>query len=316
MLSPKKWRIGTKKMRVVEWVKEFALVVEPPFTIRQIFYQLLEEDKRQPDKKFLTGKTKKSYDNLDAILTEARRDGLLPISWFDDEERTTTGRAYHSIETGDSFYESAVGIYEGAQKRFTDSWDEYVFHRWEGQPNYVEVWFEKRALAKQFERATKKLGVLCQVCRGTSSLTSIYLGAARFQRAKRRGVSPLLLYFGDLDPTGWFNPKWIRRDMEMTFGVKEIEYVRCAVTLEQVEKLGLITKEANRRDSRYPKYVNEVGDLQADLEAIHPNTLTEIIEESVARFFDEEIYKQQKKDQEKIQDNLRERIEEYLSQND
>lgn len=301
----RKWRVGTKKLQFVNWVHNFSKLVEPPFTVRQVFYQLLAE-------KILTKKTKKSYDYLDDVLTDARRDKLIPIEWFEDEDRVPSGDVYFSVIDSGEFFKQNVESYEGALDRFKDSGNNYFYHRWEGQPNYVEVWYEKRALTKQFERAVKGLGVLLQVCRGTSSFTAIWQGSIRFQNALERGVCPLLLYFGDMDPTGWSNLRWIQRELESTFNVVGVKYIRCAVTLEQISGLGLVTKEANRRDSRYPLYKQNVGDIQADLEAIHPNVLRDIIQESVGLVFDEVIYQEKQKELGEIRSSLQEQIEEYL----
>lgn len=102
-------------------------------TLRQLYYQFVSRD--------LIPNKQSEYKRLGAIVSEARRAGL--IDWDAIVDRT---RNLQQLGTWDS---PAEVLEEDAR------W--FRYDRWESQPYYVEVWFEKDALMGVFKRADEAM---------------------------------------------------------------------------------------------------------------------------------------------------------------
>ena len=176
----------------------------------------------------------------------------------------------------------------------------YTVPRWHKQPNYVEVWIEKQALADTFSSFLKGRDVRIVVNRGYSSWSFLYENCMRLLDIESSGKEIHLLYFGDFDPSG--------DDMEdhldnglLHFGLGEIEFQRIAVTEEQIEEFNLPpmpkskeTIEKVNHDTRKDGFIKKYGKLYVveldALLAIRPDEFKSIVQESVDQFFDEGIY--------------------------
>ena len=90
----------------------------------------------------------------------------------------------------------------------------------------------------------------------------------RFQEADETGKKPIIIYFGDYDPSGEDIPRSIR-DNIISFGV-DIEVKRVALMKEQVMKWKLPPAPAKKSDSRT---ANWDGLVQVELDAAKPEKL-------------------------------------------
>ena len=117
-----------------------------------------------------------------------------------------------------------------------------------------------------------------------------------FDQKKKFGKRPVLLYMGDLDPSGVSIPRTLVRDMADYHHV-EVELVRVALNLEQIEEYDLpdSTLDAKQKDPNYQAWLEEFGPNQRpyELDSMHPAQLTEVIERALTDVFDMDLYNQE-----------------------
>ena len=145
-------------------------------TLRQIYYQFVSRD--------LIANKVQEYKRLGGIISDARLAGM--IDWKSIEDRTR--------ELKDQpHWGSPAEIMDAAAQGF-------ALDKWEAQPNRIEVWIEKEALAGVFERVCKELDIPFFCCRGYTSQSEMWVGAMRLRAHSIRGQLPVILHFGDHDP--------------------------------------------------------------------------------------------------------------------
>ncbi|MBI4439012.1 hypothetical protein HY640_03725 [Candidatus Woesearchaeota archaeon] len=116
----------------------------------------------------------------------------------------------------------------------------------------------------------KLFGVNVLILRGFGSLSAI---TRALKRAIARGIK-LILYIGDWDPSGLEIEEVCRRETG-------IEFKRVMVTKEQATKLKLIPMPANRRDSRWKKFVQKHGNKVWEVESLRPRTFRKLLEQAL-----------------------------------
>ncbi|SHH63112.1 hypothetical protein [Desulfofustis glycolicus] len=157
------------------------------------------------------------------------------------------------------------------------------------QENYVELWCEKDALARIFERVGLPYCVKIFPCKGHPSATTIKDYADRAQAALWREQTPIIVYGGDLDPSGWQIPVSICDRLARDHGVS-VELDRFALNPEQVYQYRLPHNPDALKwtDPNAAKYVKLYGRLAVELDALHPATLEKEIKAALARHLDVE----------------------------
>lgn len=108
-----------------------------------------------------------------------------------------------------------------------------------------------------------------------------------------------VLYYGDYDPTGLRMVKNLKRDLEE----RNIGFEHVAITKEQIEVFGLehlknpdpeVEAKLNRdpnKDSFKAENNNQLFQIEVDaLNALKPEDFVTLLEDSVDRYFDEDIY--------------------------
>jgi hypothetical protein len=142
---------------------------------------------------------------------------------------------------------------------------------WVTQPTYLEVWLEKDALSGIFEDALSPYGVTLNVGRGYDGWASIHNAAERYLRAEATGRAVTVLYFGDLDPSGEDMVRSLRERLE--FFECRPEVVKCALTLQDMERYDLPPNCAKHTDTRREAFVATFGNLSVELDALPPDVL-------------------------------------------
>jgi len=135
----------------------------------------------------------------------------------------------------------------------------------------VEIWVEKGSIRNFIAPLAAKYRLGVQVLRGFGSL-SMYRKA--FERARKRSVK-LVLYIGDFDPSGLLIEKVAQEEMDHRLG---INFVRLALTMEQIKRFKPPSRPVNMKDSRAKEYIEKYGDRCWEVEAIRPRTLYRLIE--------------------------------------
>lgn len=164
----------------------------------------------------------------------------------------------------------------------------YLLNKWEGQPNYVEVWVEKDALVDIVGQACYPLDTPFFSCRGYTSQSEMWSAAQRFIRQNRNRDHCYIIHLGDHDPSGIDMTRDIQERLEM-FGA-DVFVKRVALTMEQIGTYNPPPNPAKITDSRCSKYMEEFGDESWELDALEPKVITELIKSEVTAYRDDEIY--------------------------
>ena len=117
--------------------------------------------------------------------------------------------------------------------------------------------------------------------RGYNSVSEMYSFGKELGRLIRDGVYPVILYLGDHDPSGINMPLVAARDLTMYAGA-EVEVVRLALNLDQVQELNLPPNFAKETDKRFPAYVREFGTQECwELDALEPTMIDQLLREAI-----------------------------------
>ena len=236
-------------------------------TLRQLYYQFIARDlfpESRRDKVSGTKNTDKNYNWLGELLGDARLAGQINWSHMTDRTRTSEG--------GDGGY----GSPENAIRSMAD-W--YGITHWDGQPNYVEVWVEKEALADVVGRAAREWDVAHMACRGYVSLSAMHESALRLRSKEGHGRSTHVLYLGDHDPSGIDMSRDIQDRLAMFRSSAKVH--RIALNMDQVEQYDPPPSPAKLTDSRAQDYIELYGTDSWELDALDPATLNQLIQDNI-----------------------------------
>jgi len=224
-------------------------------TLRQLYYQFVSRD--------LIPNTMRSYKRIGNILNDGRLAGL--IDWDAIEDRTRNLQKLSHWSDPSSIMDSCAYSYRE--------------DTWATQPVRIEVWIEKEALAGVFQPVCEELRVPFFCCRGYTSQSEMHTAAGRLCAYRDRGQTPLILHFGDHDPSGIDMTRDIVDRME-TFGLA-LSLHRLALNMDQVEQYNPPPNYAKMTDSRFAGYVEAYGRESWELDALEPRALADLVRTSV-----------------------------------
>jgi len=280
-----------------EWIIENSVDIlsnyEPGvLTIRGLHYQLVSR-----------GMTNdiQHYKRVVAATGQARWDGLIDFYAFSDRDRALACSTQAEI----------IGLKEAevVAKEQVRLWlTSYSRNRWENQPYYPEVFIEKKALEGVFYKPCQRHGIALGACKGYPSLTFLHDAYLRFQNAVDNGKMPIILYFGDYDPSGEDIPRALRENI-IKLGCPDIEVRRICLVEEQVLAWNLPPAPAKVTDSRT---ANWDGIGQVELDAVRPEMLIALLDNAVSDIFDEYLYDQLKETEEKERQIFRADMKNYV----
>lgn len=235
-------------------------------TLRQLYYQFVSRD--------LIPNTQKSYKNLGSIINDGRLAGM--IDWNAIVDRTRELRKL-------SHFDDPADIVQAVAEQFN-------LDRWEDQPYRPEVWIEKDALAGVFERVCNQLDVPLFSCRGYTSQSEMWVGAQRMLRYRGQGQVPLILHFGDHDPSGKDMSRDICDRLHLFTG-KQMEFERLALNMDQVKDYDPPPNPAKITDSRAQGYIAEFGNESWELDALEPLVLEGLVRGAINKVVDKKKMK-------------------------
>lgn len=233
-------------------------------TLRQTYYQLVARG--------YIPNNERSYKNIGNLINDGRLAGL--IDWHSITDRTRNLRRNSHWSTPSSVIESAMYS--------------YLLDKWEGQPNYVEVWVEKDALVDIVGQACRPIDTPYFSCRGYTSQSEMWAAAQRFINQNRIRENCFIIHLGDHDPSGIDMTRDIQERLWM-FGA-DVQVKRVALTMEQVQTYNPPPNPAKLTDSRCGKYMDEFGDESWELDALEPQMMTNLIRDEVTALRDDDIY--------------------------
>lgn len=240
-----------------------------PLTLRQLYYQLVARE--------VIENSEPQYQRLSRMTTMMRNRGELSWAVMEDRSRRITEKSQWA-DMSDFIREEMDFFLVGYQRCLVQY-----------QENYVELWCEKDALARIFEKVGIPFCVKIFACKGHPSTSALKEYADRAKAAMSRGQMPVIVYGGDLDPSGWQIPVSIADRLEKDHGV-HVELDRFALNPEQVHQYRLPHNPDALKwsDTNAVKYVRIHGQLAVELDALHPATLEKEIVEALSRHLDTE----------------------------
>lgn len=232
-------------------------------TLRQAYYQLVARG--------YIPNNERSYKNVGNLINDGRLAGL--IDWNSITDRTRNLRRNSHWSTPSDVIESA---------KYS-----YLLNKWDGQPNYVEVWVEKDALVDVIGQTCVPLDTPYFSCRGYTSQSEMWSAAQRFRRQGNR-ENRVIIHLGDHDPSGIDMSRDIQDRLNL-FGA-DVYVKRVALSMEQINTYNPPPNPAKLSDSRATKYIDRFGDESWELDALEPKVITKLITNEITMYRDDEIY--------------------------
>lgn len=240
-------------------------------TIRGLHYQLVS-----------IGMTNdiQHYKRVVAAMEQARWDGTISFEAFSDRDRAMVGET----KSKETIIEDKID----EAKTQVRAWISYYNkNAWENQPDHVEVLIEKKALEGVFASRCKFHAVALGACKGYPSLTFLYEMAQRLKEVQDTGKRPVILYFGDYDPSGDDIPRSLVENLNR-LGV-EVHLHRVALNHDQVVAWKLPPAPVKQTDSRT---ANWDGLGQVELDAVKPEKLMELLDNAISEYFDPDLHEE------------------------
>ena len=235
-----------------------------PLTLRQVFYRLVGAHGYD--------KTEKAYKNLGEVLNRARRARLIDMGAIRDD----------GLMRKDPFaFEEGIPQFKATVRDMVSG---YRLDRTEGQETKLMLWCEAAGMVLQIQRVADPYGVTVLSSGGFDS-TTVKHDFARGCAYEDRPVT--VLHVGDLDPSGVHMPLSLAEDVSAfaeAYG-GEVIFHRLAVTPEQVIDLGLPSAPPKTTDGR--AFTGQT----TQAEAIAPDDLARIVEESILAHTDLDTYR-------------------------
>ena len=270
-----------------------------PLTLRQIHYRLVEKRpnwcKGSIKNDALYQNTASVYDELSSLVKWMRIHGKAEWEVMTDRTRRISDkRGYEDMEE----------FIEGHLYWFLKGYDRDLV---QNQDVYVELWIEKDALSSILENVAYPFCLQVVTRRGYNSVTSDNKYFQRAMAAIQRGQKPVILYFGDFDPSG---RDMFRASLKVLnkMGLNEVETITSAITMNQIKEYGLPSKPgaAKKDDPRYGKYVEKYGTSAWELDALHPRDLEKIARDAIKDILNMEKFETEQMQEELDRDRLTE----------
>lgn len=231
-------------------------------TLRQLYYQFVARGYLE--------NSQKSYDNLGNLISDARLAGLLDWDIIEDRTRDITG-----LPTWDN----PKDILQSSARQF-----KYDF--WADQSVRIQVWVEKEALAGVIERIAFKHRCEYFSCRGYASQSALWRAGQQFQDYHSAGQPIKIIHLGDHDPSGIDMTRDNRERVEMFSEWADVEVIRIALNMDQVEEYKPPPNPAKQTDRRYEGYAAKYGDESWELDALPPDVLDKLISDEIEEYID------------------------------
>jgi len=226
------------------------------------------------------------YKRVVSAMIDARWDNFISFDTFSDLDRGMVGETpYH-----ETILKNEI---DNGQYQIKEWMESYHKNRWENQPIYPEIFIEKKALQGVFQDVCRNWDIALGACKGYPSLTFLHESYKRFRDATYEDKRPVIIYFGDYDPSGEDIPRSIQENLAR-FGV-DVEVQRIALMEDQVIAWKLSPAPTKVGDSRTAKW----GGLgQVELDAVRPEKLMELLEEAITEIFDPDLHEELLKQEE------------------
>lgn len=237
------------------------------------------------------------YKRIGSLISDLRYSGLLDWDAMEDRHRT--------VDLPNEF--------KNLKELVKVAINSFKLKRWSDQDVYIELLSEKDTMTSRLEPLAKKYHLALNINRGYGSSSVIYSLAKRIFKKIKEGKIVRLLYVGDHDPSGLDMINDIeKRVTEFIVNMKgysyqimsarvrenilydlklDFEIVHVALTKEQIIKYNLPPNPAKLSDSRSAKYIVEHGKISWELDALKPQFMIKIVEDTILEYIDIDKYK-------------------------
>lgn len=288
-----------KDMFTKQWIIENAVQILSEYdpgilTIRALHYQLVSR-----------GMTNdiQHYKRVVAATGEARWKGLINFDAFSDRERAMAC----FTQADETIYDDKVSEAKTQIRLWASS---YRLNRWENQPYYPEVLIEKKALEGVFLRTCRENSIALGACKGYPSLTFLHDISLRIIEATNNGKQPIILYFGDYDPSGEDIPRALRENLIQLGCDEDLEVRRICLNEDQVLNWGLPPAPTKETDSRSAHWT---GIGQVELDAVKPEKLMSLLQSAIDDIYDQELAEELDEREEAEKAQFRAELNSYIN---
>jgi len=242
-----------------------------PLIVRAVYYLLLSAV--LITLKVTNRQNQASYKKLSLFLRDARLKGHIP--WHVIEDRTRQPRVPEGL--------------------CPDTWElpepeHFMRYAMDEQPHYLELWIEKEGSMSKLDSLSDKWGIMLVPTGGNQSVTRKHELVLRVrEEAEGKDRRCIVLVVSDLDADGEKFPQDIKAWLELEGVHGEVKKI--TLTREQVEEHRLIIlKKTYKKDkAHYRSFVKKYGNIQVELDALHPKTLIGIVEKELSKLLDLKI---------------------------
>lgn len=229
-----------------------------PLTERQIYYRLISSNlinqwhccKHGDLKK---GQIKQVYDAIGNTLKWMRIDDHISWDVITDEHRILSGKV--RFENPDQFITQELSDFLNGYRRC-------LAHR---QEYHVEIWVEKATLYHIVKSIADKYCRYNVCCRGYNSIS---FQADFYDRASVNMFEAAVQTLTD------------------ELGLVNAKYFRCGINPEHFHFIHAKPVPLKQSDKRMKKFIKKYGNDAYELDALHPEQLKELVEESIKAFTD------------------------------
>lgn len=276
------------KLRAADIAQVFNELSEwLPLTERQAYYRLISSKGLMKQAHWhRNGNVNKPlvnvYKAVGRVLKWMRIHEMLPWSAITDQHRVTTPKeGYHNKQ---EFIESELEwLFKGYSRCMAQK-----------QDNYIELWIEKAALLRIVKPIADKYCRRVVVCKGYNSITFQADFYSRATEAINLGQQPVVLYFGDFDPSGVNMVHAAMQTLQDELDLYGVDYYRCGINPEHFNDIPADPVPVKPTDSRSKKFIQDHGDIAYELDAFHPVQLQTLVKQSIEQFTDMSAYDQNK----------------------
>ena len=276
-----------------------------PLGVRSIFYRLLSSDLIKQEHWHWKGKQVDIYKALSRTLKWMRLSDMVPWNAITDSHRTITAKGG---------YADPEEFIRAHLYWFLRNYTRCMAQK---QENYIEVWIEKEGLLHIVQPIAKEFCLRVTACRGYNSITFQTQFYNRATEAINAGQTPIVLYFGDWDPSGVDMIYAAMQTLTDELDLYGVEYYQAGINPEHFHMISADPVPLKPGDSRTKKFIKKYGETVYELDAFHPKQLQNLVRESIEQFTDMSMYEenvnQEYDDQEEI-DELRDDVLEYMEE--
>lgn len=256
-------------------------------TVRQLYYQLVARD--------IIPNTLQSYKTTAGIINDAKHAGLLDWDMLEDRTR--------------EFVKNAR--WDSASELLGICAQQFHMDLWEDQNHRPFVIIEKEALSGVFVPVCRELDVPMLAARGYPSGSVLRSFAVTDMRdALRAGQVPVILHFGDHDPSGIDMTRDLQERLTM-YLERHVEVRRLALNMQQVEEQRPPENPAKSADPRFGWYAEQFGYSSWELDALSPTYLGDLVRTNIAEYTDSDLLDQRKEEIEETRRRLKEVAESF-----